>query len=277
MRGLALTRPGRGVHALLAVAVALSTALALPAHATTFTDGEFVTWSQAAWGDDPFCSPTVCNISGMLENDFNSLFAPSDLLEIGIPGAGGFSMIFDSADAIIAYLPASGVPGLLTADLDDPVSTASGSLGGEVLTATLNVTFSADDLLAHPSGVPFGDLVLQNLESLPGDPVWGSGFGPEIAGLDGQSVDAVLADANAILGGGASPFTPEEMFRLLNDIDMSFNGGDAASGFAVEYLALPSSAPPVPEPSTWTMLLVGFFGLGLAGRRVSRRFALSPP
>jgi len=270
MRGLALTRPGRGVHALLAVAVALSTALALPAHATTFTDGEFVTWSQVAWGDDPFCSPTVCNISGMLENDFNSLFAPSDLLEVGVAGAGGFSMIFDSADAIIAYLPASGVPGLLTADLDDPVSTASGSLGGEVLAATLNVTFSADDLLAHPSGVPFGDLVLQDLESLPG-------VGPEIAELDGRSVDEVLADANAVLGGAASPFTAEDMFRLLNYIDMSFNGGPA-SDFAVEYLALPASTvPAAPEPSTWTMLLVGFFGLGLAGRRVSRRSALSPP
>ena len=36
----------------LAALAALSLA-ALPAHATTFSDGEFVTGSQAGWGDDP--------------------------------------------------------------------------------------------------------------------------------------------------------------------------------------------------------------------------------
>ena len=268
MKGLALRRLARrGVRELLALS-ALSLPLALPAHATTFTDGEFLTWSQVAWGGDPFCDPTVCNISGILENDFNSLFAPSDLLEVGVPGAGGFSMIFDSADAIIAYLPASGAPGPLTANLLDPVHTASGALGGEVLTATLNVTFSEDGLLAHPSGASFGDLVLQNLGSLPDDPVWGNGFGSEIAELDGQSVDEVLADANAILGGAASPFTPEEIFRLLNNIDMSFNGGPV-SGFAMDYLALPEGST-VPEPTTWAMTLIGFSGLGFAGWRSSR-------
>ena len=79
-------------------------------------------------------------------------------------------------------------PGTLTADLDDPVQTASGSLGGEVLTATLNVRSSDDGLLAHPSGVPFGNLVLQNLESIASDPSFGNGVGPEIAELDGMSV-----------------------------------------------------------------------------------------
>jgi len=39
----------------LAALAALSLA-ALPAHATTFTAGEFVTWSQAAWGDVPACN-----------------------------------------------------------------------------------------------------------------------------------------------------------------------------------------------------------------------------
>jgi PEP-CTERM motif len=272
MRRLALWTPARrGVKTLLALASALSAPLALPAHATTFTTGEFVTWSQVAWGGDPFCepsNPSVCNISGLLENDFNSLFAPSDLLELGVPGAGGFSMIFDSADSIIGYLPAGGSPGALIADLLDPVHTASGALGGEVLTATLNVTFSEDGLLAHPTGVPFGDLLLQNLDSLPGDPSFGNGVGPEIAELDGMSVRDVLADANALLGGAASPFTPQDLFVVLNDIDMSFNGGPV-SGFAAQYLALPEGST-VPEPSTWAMLLIGFAGLGIAGWRSSR-------
>jgi hypothetical protein len=104
---------------------------ALPAHATTFTLGEFVTWSQVAWGGDP----APGNISYSLEQNFNSIYGPSDLLEVGVPGPGGFSLIFDSADAIIAYLPASGTPGPLTATLLDPVTSASGALGGEVVTA----------------------------------------------------------------------------------------------------------------------------------------------
>ena len=154
MRGLALRTPARrGVRTLLALA-ALSAPLALPAHATTLTDDEFVTWSQGAWGDDPFCGPDGVQHLGPARKRFQLAFAPSDLLELGVPGAGGFSMIFDSADAIIAYLPASGAPGPLTADLLDPVATASGVLGGEVLTATLNVTILRDGLLAHPPRRP---------------------------------------------------------------------------------------------------------------------------
>jgi hypothetical protein len=265
MKGLALGRPARrGFRKLLALA-ALSAPFAFPADATTFTDNEFVTWSQVLWGEDP----AVGNISYTLETEFDTLFAPSDLLEVGISGARGFSMIFDSADAIIAYLPTGGTPGPLTANLLDPVTTASGALGGEVVAATLNVLFSDDGLLAHPSGVTFGDLVLQNLESLVDDPVFGFGIGPEIAQLDGMTVRGVLADANSLLGGAASPFTSQEMFTLLNDIDMSFNSGPV-SGFATEYLALPEGLT-VPESSTWAMLLIGFMGLGIVGWRASRR------
>ena len=136
----------------LAALAALALA-ALPTHATTFTDGEFVNADQPEWGDNP----APGNISFSLEQNFNSVFAPSQLLEVGIPGAAGFSLIFDSADAIITYLPASGTPGVLTGDLLDPgAHTPSGGLGGEVVAATLNVTFSDDGLLAHPRGVPFG-------------------------------------------------------------------------------------------------------------------------
>jgi PEP-CTERM motif len=268
MRRLALWTPARrGVQTLLALA-ALSLPLALPANATTLTDGEFVTWSQGAWGGDPFCGPTVCNISGLLEKDFNSLFGPSDLLELGVPGAGGFSMIFDSADAIIAYLPASGTPGPLTADLLDPVTTASGVLGGEVLTAALNILFSDDGLLAHPRGVSFGDLVFQNLD-LFSDTTEGPGVGPEITELDGMSVREAVSDANTLLGGGASSLTPEDLFELLNFTSRAFNGGEVEEN-ANMFLALPSTAPTVPEPSTWAMLLIGFAGLGFAGWRASR-------
>jgi PEP-CTERM motif len=117
--------------------------------------------------------------------------------------------------------------------------------------------------------------VLSNLDALVGSPIFGGVFGPEIAEFDGVSVREFLSDAELSLGGGASPLTPEETFTLLNDIDMSFNGGPVST-FATDYLALPSTAPTAPEPSTWVMLLVGFAGLGFAHRRASRHARPSP-
>jgi hypothetical protein len=243
----------RTLAALAALALA-----ALPARATTFTEGEFVTWSQGAWGEDP--SPG--NIAFSLEQNFDSVFAKSGgLLEVGIPGTTGFSIIFDGPDAIITYLPQNGTPDVLIADLLDPVETSSGAFGGEVVTAALNVTFSDANLLAHPPGVFFGDLVLKKLESL-------AGVGPEVAELDGMPVREVFSDANTPLGGGASQFTSQDMFILLNDINQSFNAGPVST-FAMEHLAFPASTP-VPEPSTWGMLLIGFAGLGFVRYRASR-------
>jgi hypothetical protein len=248
----------------LAALAALSLA-ALPAHATTFSDGEFVTWSQVAWGGDP----APGNISGLLEMNFNSFFAPSGLLEVGIPGAAGFSLIFDNADAVITYLPGESAAGVLTADLLDPVASASGTFGGEVVTATLNVAFSDAGLLAHPPDVAFGDLVFQNLDLFAAEHA--SEVGPEIAELDGSSVRAALSDADLVLGGAASPFTFEDMFILLNFSDMAFNAGTLGTA-ADTFLTLPpSTATTVPEPSTLATLLIGFAGLGFVRYRTSRR------
>jgi hypothetical protein len=67
-------------------------------------------------------------------------------------------MDFDSADALITYLPASGAANALAADLLDPnpsnPNLPPGTLGGEVATLKLNIDFSAAGLLAHPAGVP---------------------------------------------------------------------------------------------------------------------------
>jgi hypothetical protein len=237
----------------LAALAALSLA-ALPADATTFSDGEFVTWSEVAWGGDP----APGNASFLLEMNFNSVFAPSDLLEVGIPGTAGFSMIFDSADAVINYLPGLDAAGVLTADLLDPVISASGTFGGEVVAATLNVAFSDAGLLAHPPGVAFGDLVFQNL------------IGDQ-AEFNGLSVRNVLSEADLLLGGAASPFTVDAMDDLLLLVNDGFNNGLTSSGADMFFTFPPSAATTVPEPSTWAMLLVGLAGLGFVRYRASRR------
>ncbi|HTV28247.1 MAG TPA: hypothetical protein VMF32_10745 [Xanthobacteraceae bacterium] len=95
--------------------------------------------------------PNGANPATFLENKFDTVFASQGgFLEVGVPGPAGFSMIFADADSVIAYLPATGTPGPLTADLVDPVSSVSGAFGGEVVGLALNLAFSDDGLLAHP-------------------------------------------------------------------------------------------------------------------------------
>jgi hypothetical protein len=254
-------------------ALALAT---LPAHATTFIAGQFVTFDQSVWGS----APDGFNAATLLENNFDTIFAPAGgFMEVGVPGAAGSSLTFADADSVIAYLPASGAPGPLTVDLLDPVSSISGVFGGEVVALTLNVLFSDAGLIAHPAGVPLGDLVFQDLDSLIGQPtgLGGGLFGPEIANLDGFTVRDVLLEANLRLGGEksfANQFSPDELDAVLAFADTAFNEGLLNPG--AQYLAPPlldggGGAPAAPELPTWAMGLIGFAGLGLAAWRASRR------
>jgi hypothetical protein len=185
--------PRRGSRILLSAiaALAVGSIVHSPALAqSSFSDNEFVTWSDGAWGGDPASG----NISDVLEKNFNSVFASTnDLMQIGIPGAAGHSIIFDSADAVIAYLPASGTPSSLTVTLLDPTAqTSAGALGSQVAALELNVAFNDAGLLKGNSNVLFGNLVL-------------TGFTNDLAFLNGMTVRGLLSEANNILGGGPVP------------------------------------------------------------------------
>jgi hypothetical protein len=81
----------------------------LPVGAANFTPSEFVTYDQSEYGHDKFCDPFDSQVAALLENNFDTVFAPfEDLLQVGVPGPAGYSLIFDSPDAVIAYLPAGG-------------------------------------------------------------------------------------------------------------------------------------------------------------------------
>jgi hypothetical protein len=96
----------------------------LPVGAATFTPGEFVTYDQTDFGtNDRLDEPFNPQAAALLENNFDTVFAPfEDLLQVGVPGPAGYSLIFDSPDAVLAYLPAGGSPAPLTADLLDPLT-----------------------------------------------------------------------------------------------------------------------------------------------------------
>jgi hypothetical protein len=83
--------------------------------------------------------------------------------------------------------------------------------------------------------------------SFPLDDTETSTFLTDVAGYDPNNVVDIYTTQGSING---------EPAILANHFVISGGGG---------------SGPTVPEPSTWAMMLLGFVGLGIAGRRVSRR------
>ena len=157
------------------------------AQATNFTNGDFTTYVQADWGD----VPTPTNGAWVLENNYDTVYASTGgVLEMGIGGASGFSMVFTGASELLSYLPAVGADGPLTSDLLNPTSTSSGAFGGEVTALKLNIDFSDAGVLPGNLGIPFGDLVLENFS------------GGQLSPLNGLTVRQFSAGVNSLLGGG---------------------------------------------------------------------------
>ena len=262
------------------IALGALTIAAPPVCATTFAPGEFFTYDQFGYGTNSRLEePNNPQAAALLEDNFDTVYAPfEDLLQVGVPGPAGHSLIFDSPDAVLAYLPASGTPGPLSADLLDPLSSSSGVLGGEVVAGTLNTNFSNASLLAHPTSVALGDLVFQNLETLVSTNFFFYPVDPEIADLDGLPVHEILSEANLVLGGYANPsgISAADFYAALFLADDAFHDGllptyefvDGDVFTPSSYLIAPDITPPaVPEPSTWLMALLGFTGLAFAGWR----------
>ncbi|HKQ37240.1 MAG TPA: thrombospondin type 3 repeat-containing protein [Verrucomicrobiae bacterium] len=179
--------------------------------------GDLVTYSQTTWSDDP-------TATDILFNNFDAVyFGAGGDLEVGIPGSGGFSMVFLMASDVANYLPAVGPPGPLAADHLNSTTTSSGSFGGNVVALALNVDFSDAGVLVGASGLAFGDLRLCNQSSGPND----------------LTVREVLAIANTLLGGGAAPYTIAQVDALLQQLNVTFGGGQLTT-FAQENLFMGS-------------------------------------
>ncbi len=189
-------------------------------------DGDFVTYSQDSWGGDPAQSPAAT----LLQANYSSVYASTGgLLEVGVPGAGGYSMIWTNVSDLLTYLPATGTSGPLTSDLLDPSSSESGAFGGRVTALHLNIDFSAAGTTGGSSGLHFGDLTLCGFTTLPG--------------LNGLTVSQFEGMVDTLLGGGSAAYTIADLDLVVDDLDDAFGLG-TASRFAQAHLINGPCPPP---------------------------------
>lgn len=229
-----------------------------PAKADSFSTGQFVTYTQAAWSVGGVAAAT-----SLLTADYNSVYqgTAGDLI-VGVTGTPGqYFLELDSSGAVLDILPTVGLASVLTANQIDPLRFPS-VFGGDVVALALDVDFSNAGLLGT-SSTPFGDLVLVN---------FGPASSPNSVNpfdeLNGLTVSQFLAMANTCLGGGSCPLGIDNTEQVALDLGAAF-AGETPTTFAEDHLVLPSSttATPAPEPSS-----IALFGIGLLGILGSAKF-----
>jgi hypothetical protein len=207
----------------LSMALAIAAAASGAAYADTFQDGEFVTWNTLALAGA--VGPKVIQ-------DFDAAFASSgDLMEIGIHGAAGYSIIFDSGQALQAFFPGYGASGPLTTDLLDPTASPGGGFAADVADLTMTTAYNRAGFMVGTSSVLLQNLTLTGLT---GDQLWANGL----------TIGGVLAEADIVLGGGPLPNNKTSLtavFGLVDDINYAFDGGDEVSTWADQHLLMPTS------------------------------------
>lgn len=121
----------------------------------------------------------------------------------------GFTIAFSGTGDITSFLPASGTPGVLTMDHTDPLATEAGVFAGQVLALAISVDMSNDG--DTPSGL--ASLIV--------------GVGP----CAGNTVGAILADAESVLGGAllASATCGGTVSGLNSVVDSINNALDSGS------------------------------------------------
>jgi hypothetical protein len=161
--------------------------------------GDVVTRTQLDW-----------DVTRDWYDTYNQVYAPSGIVEVGIPGTSGFSLRFTASDAPSSFFVQDdrlGPPGALVADLVDATGSASHRFGGEVLALRLNVDFAAGGFLAGSAGIPFGRLTLCAMEDTT---------------LNGRTVSEVLDLANTLLGAGTNGYSIDVMVDLVTELNSAF-------------------------------------------------------
>jgi hypothetical protein len=188
--------------------------------------GDYCAFTQGGWGSEckgnnPGCFRDV-NFASVFPNGVGigdgvncnqGLCGQSAVLNGVIP----FAAKWTSSAALSNYLPAGSIPGVLTADLLNPVASSSGVLGGQLLSATLSVAY--DDAGKFSIGLPF----MKNSTLKIGDLTYQGG-----TPCDGMTVRQALNEAEKIVSGVVSSLTPSQMASCLTLLNEGFDNCDVA-------------------------------------------------
>jgi large repetitive protein len=162
--------------------------------------GGYTTYSQGGWGNNG--AP-----GQLMQANFTRVY-PSGFVIIG----GTKTLKFTSAGAVTAFLPQGGTPAMLTASAINPTSSTAGNFAAQVFALRLAVDYSAAGVLK--SGL--GSLVMVS--------------GP----FANQTVNQVLATANAVLGGSASALpsgmTVSQLNSIVESLNLNFHEGTVNNG-----------------------------------------------
>jgi len=176
-----------------------------------------LTFNQAEWGD----TPDGTNAASILVNNFFTVYQ-SGVFELG--SLSRFVAFWQSAESIEVYLPAIGAPGPLDVSLIDPMSSSSGSLGGDVAALQLDVDFNDAGIVRGTVATHFGDLILYNVPATPD--------------LDHLTVRQALAALEAAVGGLPTADSYSDLDTLAIQLSSAFFMG-APTTFAQDHLAAP--------------------------------------
>jgi len=217
------------------------------ARADTWSAGAVVTHNQSEWGD-----PT--NAAGILMDDnFDAIYASAGgVFEIGST-TPGFFMVFTGAVDLVDFLPTSGLPGPLDANLVNPFTSPTGLFGGEAAALKLNLDFSNAGLLPNSSGLLLGNLVL-------------TGFSGSESSLNGLTVNQFFPLSQTALAGQATTIGLADIDNITANINDAFDAGQPDS-FAQDHLVAPGSSVGVPEPPTLLLAVVGVLAAAIFSKK----------
>jgi hypothetical protein len=165
--------------------------------------GAFRTQTQGGWGSVPQGN----NPGAYLHANFAGAFP------VGLVMGGGYTLTLTGAQAVTDYLPDGGPAAALTMDWVDPGNQMISVLAGQVTALSLNVGFDLYDPNFGSSLVNLKDLKVADVLS----PYYG------------WTVQQVLDEANAILGGG--PGSPSQINAAVSAINENYVDGTIDNGF----------------------------------------------
>jgi hypothetical protein len=225
------------------------------------TQGLFTTYTQGGWGATPHGS----NPAALLAEHFSTVYADGSV-EVGIPGASGYSMKFCTATTVVhktannaASIPAGAYNIINHGAGSNPryeydlktVKTAASALGDYLPAGGTAQSLTAD--LVNPTSASagvFGGQVLAlqlNIDFSLAGITQGTGgmvgdlhlFGTGTS-LDGLTIKQVLAVCNIVLGGGPVPAdtSVSTLNGIATQLNQAFDNG-IVSEWAGEHLKYP--------------------------------------